>query len=140
MKANELMISDWVTIKSNGKVPDVNVKITSLDLDNKITVDPRVCDNLLREDELLPIPITEKILVGNGFFKNIDSEIAFTMDTYVGDCHIWLQFINESIFLGLAKYGAGSFKLRKYIKSVHELQHALRLCGLSDIADNFRID
>ncbi|MBQ0088527.1 MAG: hypothetical protein KBT27_04250 [Prevotellaceae bacterium] len=26
------------------------------------------------------------------------------------------------------------------IKYVHELQHALRLCGLNDLADNFKIE
>ncbi len=40
---------------------------------------------------------------------------------------------NEMIFL----YGVEREKT--YINYVHELQHALRLCGLTDLADNFKV-
>lgn len=75
-------------------------------------------------DELNPIPLTPEILEKNGFVKH-DKIHPYYLDYY----HERDGF---TIFNSSAWHG-------HILNSVHELQHALRLCGLNDLADNFKV-
>ena len=92
--------------------------------------------NWVRNDLLEPIPLTLEILERNGFelrdgffYHRIDDKPhhydfklkkggVFTSEGYTLECGIY----------------------RLTIRYVHELQHALRLCGLNDLADNFKME
>lgn len=98
MKANELMIGDWVYY---GKKP-VKVLQLSEGKDYK---------------EINPIPLTSEILEKNGFvqvglmYRNPEFHITIR-DVFGGD-----------LFLSISVRDV-------QLKYVHELQHALRLCGI----------
>lgn len=111
MKSTELMINDWV---------EYGQYITTVrHLSDKIVLAGCVG----RLDEVRPVPLTPEILEKNGFenyktigslsyYKNKDNNLKFefygkTLEDYAG---------NRIIELGY----------------VHELQHALRLCGIKD--------
>ena len=114
MKATELMVCDWVL---DGKKP---AQITGIMCDDlfETTLSPRVGGECIS-----PIPLTSEILEKNGFSLQSDNTEFLKLDTYWLGCELgtfrihnlnkdWWQF-------GLAK-----------IRNVHELQHAMRLCGI----------
>ena len=118
MKSNELMIDDLVTFKDcqNDENPVV-IKIWEINDDGEafafIDGDDAL-DEISIDDEIVGIPLTEEILMNN-FPEPTDGltwfpeEGGFNCHTYVPDCEI------------------NAFGIFKY---VHELQHALRLCGI----------
>lgn len=77
------------------------------------------------EDNLFPILLTEKILEANGF---IHDEIAGS----------WNHRQPNFEILGSDKSGWMIFDCIT-IKSVHELQNAMRLCELQDFADKIKL-
>lgn len=81
-------------------------------------------------DDVEGIPLTEEILKANGF-RFIDEKRLFFVPDEGGS--ISYQTVTHFVSVGCD----GS--VRKNIGFVHEFQHALRLCGLNDMADNFRI-
>lgn len=115
MEANELMILDWVLIDKHP------VQLTMQDL--VYVYQGRECE---------PIRITDEILEKNGYEKAI------------GENPVEVWTINKGVYLHKTDNG---YKLREgaefnvlNIKYVHQLQHALRLCGLDNLADNFKIE
>lgn len=111
MKANELMINDWVYLaKGYGKPKKGILKIDALDLH-------RISDGML---EVEPIPLTPEILEKNGF-----------VESHVNGCFSLYTLIYDGISFSL-KYVRSVFQWLGPLdfKYVHELQHALRLCGI----------
>lgn len=129
MKANELMIGDWVVYRGDAEYTNP-VRIDGMDI--------RTC-SLITEDRedvgfdgIEPIPITPEILEKNGF--EFDS---------CGDCGDgWYIYYDEGChYIGRGKNGKGwncilwresycDYACCVEIKSVHQLQHAMRLCGI----------
>lgn len=108
MNAKDLMSWDWVQIVSDAPVmPNEYHRIDWIRTNRKIVTYPYI----------QPIPLTSEILEKN-FPEPTDGltwypeEGGFNCHTYVPKCEI------------------NAFGLFKY---VHELQHALRLCGIKDI-------
>ena len=72
-------------------------------------------------DWILPAPLTPEILAKNGWWQDeIDG-------TYHNTISVYGRKAPFSILDGVV------------INYVHQLQHALRLCGLDDLANNFQI-
>lgn len=118
MKAKELMIGDWVIMR----LPH-NAYTETAQLDS---VDAVLRGNLIAE----PIPLTPEILMVNGFqeypqvyLKHVKKDGTFVRITLLKDK-------NGNIYI----HGVGRII---YLHYVHELQHALRLCGLTELADDF---
>lgn len=98
----------------------------------------RLCDKTtylpcaVREAE--PIPLTEEIFKANGFEKN----------PYYEE---WVKPLNNQYKLRVSNKHISVVRGGTYpfnfvgnpTKYVHELQHALRLCRLNELADNFKI-
>ena len=116
MKANELMIGDWVEFVS----PDGQgfyAQVEALNDDGTFSEGGFFEDNMVR-----PIPLTHEILEKNGMVGLCGSnwpssghpsiELTSTMDGEL----LWTINCNE--------YEIMSFKY------VHELQHALKICGV----------
>lgn len=125
MNTAELTIGDLVYFGSDEYSPSKIEGI--LPYDEGIVLD---FDNEpVANDNIRPIPLTEEILMGNGWEKNkfssayINHGVPFRLD--IGICCLWLDHEWDDY------YNAFSFQY------VHELQHALRLCGLQELADNF---
>lgn len=149
MKANELMIGSLV--EHNGYV----YKVTGIYGNTKF-VDLFPCrlrnkENLLlgpltvMEKEISPIPLTEEILKLNGFrAEEYSGGILFYWEKkkdskaegYVGIETRRLRN-SDKFFVGTVTKNTPEFML--HLNSIHELQHALRLCGLNELADNFKV-
>ena len=119
MKASEMMTSDWV-MPLQKRFRSIPGQIVTIDGGTDICwID---CDNyscLIPCGDVEGIPITPEILEKNGFIYN---ELPFVQG--------WEQF-------GLTlTIGGNGFRINcgtnvaMIIDSVHELQHALRLCGV----------
>lgn len=124
MKATELMIGDWILYG------DKPVKVLQLSENSKY-------------DWVKPIPLTPEILEKNGF----------EMFKYDGWVHYYRIFGNSALPFVLHSMIGGEMLSQEVnlfststdtncgidINYVHELQHALRLCSLNKLADNFII-
>ena len=136
MKAEELMIGDWVYNKHHKK----NIKITPFDFFTHGHL-PSGRQYFIGEPELVsgkdlePIPLTPEILEKNGLNKC--HEEGWSLFKYKDDDNkkmalYQIYWYKEEPFLEIASYTSdfGEFG-RPGIKYVHELQHALRLCGIT---------
>lgn len=113
MTAEELMIGDWVQI-----VPDAPVMANEYHRIDWIKTGEIGLDNrkIVTYPYIQPIPLTPEIFEKNEF-KNIDED---------NDCYgFYIYWRNEN------GYSIGMQDL--HLHFVHELQHALRLCGIKDI-------
>lgn len=104
MKVTDLMIDDWV-VGCSGEPFKIGI------------IDP----DFLHWNEIQPIPLTPEILEKNEFFKSYDDDGIHYKYTLISDgIGFSLKYV-RSVFQWL---GPLDFKY------VHELQHALKLCGI----------
>lgn len=123
MKATDLMIGDWISY-----IPEIAEGEDSyLGEPHNIQVD---LSCLQKVDELIfvSIPLTPEILEKNGWKRN-----KIFMDMKAGENinFSWTDMYGESLF-------QNGYHMCD-CKYVHTLQHALRLCGLNELADNFKV-
>lgn len=127
MKVNELMHGDLVLLPiQNNEPAQICGKILSYE---------KELGNI--EVDLLPIPITPEILKKNGWNGDYSSTYPKFDSFRDGDdgCLEISVFEDGEIraTINLCEYDLFQ------IKYVHELQHALRLFGLNELADNFKV-
>lgn len=140
MKAKELMIGDWVRIDEPDKYAGATGQIQSLMYHQEDDaayfnvfiqgkfgyVSRDVCS-----DDIRPIPLTTEILEKNGFGNIGDDTYQLEEKPY----WFWVDFFNHQYGCeydtSTYEYEDDEHRLKLYgIPSVHELQHALRLCGI----------
>lgn len=156
MEANELMIGDWVVRQDkpiqiqfiyNDGYDDNVAEVEELDSPNLYEIEPYLTKKEITIQEIEPIPLTSEILEKNGWIQNKYSTCE-NLYEYKGH-HLHHAMIKRSNGRWVANVDGqiANFNcdydhsyLRINIHYVHELQHALRLCGLTDLADNFRVD
>ena len=116
MKANELMIGDWVLFNGNSKKV-TSLLVTDLGVD-QIYVFGNSCQVATISEYIEPIPLTAEI-----FEKN------FRVDKQWGE-NGW--YINDHIHIYQTTTGVYNIQYMEIvdIQYVHELQHALKLCGI----------
>lgn len=130
MKANELMIGDWV----HYWILNINAKVNDIMSTGRLGI--RFIDSKGKEgyihgimqESVKPIPITAEILEKN--FNGADPYgIYFFGDDYI-EVYIkeytdglWRVEVDEIEMSGLPTW-------KMYVSNVHELQHALRLCNI----------
>lgn len=136
MKANELMVGDWVLINGTPR------KIQAVDgFDDEIMADDELYtlaeDRYYSEDKVEGVPLTAEILEKNGFEKGTyelpvsGKKIPkYSYAEVEGD-------IKEVALLPLTMNFTWSFSAVDgtcipVIQSLHQLQHALRLCGIEE--------
>jgi hypothetical protein len=114
MKANELMIGDWVIYNPNVFVDDEYESIKDyypIQISNGEDID------LAIEGCYQPIPLTPEVLEKNGFVvesKYCHGEPLQYCELVDG---LWIDISGENFFEGKLEY-------------VHQLQHTLSLCGI----------
>ena len=128
MKANELMIGDWVYNKHHKK----NICITPYDFFTHghlpsgrqyFIGDPETISGR----DLEPIPLTPEILEKNGFKKDEKREEMYYWNWGIGNNCV--SYDKETGIVRIFHvFGHLVFVLP--LSYVHELQHALRLCGI----------
>lgn len=152
----DLMVGDLVVVNKDGLCIKKNtiVEVRGIEADQRLELDDRYligsahCNPLDKEqfpcgiwcEYLDPIPLTAEILEKNGFlYKKLkgiggDSEIWGLADDYFDiDIYEW----SDSIWV--FRYDCCEMSLphmQVTMSYVHELQRALRDCGLSEIANN----
>ncbi len=121
MEANELMIGDWVLYNNQPhQIRQLGIFGENRDGDDYPAVcvgKPNSIGLILERNEIEPIPLTPEILEKNGFSENYREEDL----SYAQSC---------GDVIGIHIYGTNGLMEEMYFKYVHELQHALRLCGI----------
>ena len=123
MKATELQIGDLVKIK--GHLDYDKVQEIARDENMQWYISYACSATLFRAYEFEPIPLTPEILEKNGWWFDTEDtwrhdEVNFTIEKWNGRYQC---------------YDINQIKLY----SVHQLQQVLRLAGLTDMANNFKI-
>jgi len=131
MKANELMIDDWVR---NKRTKDIS-QVFEVD-DNRFIINHECCDEYwgycnetsISIDDVEPILLTADILEKNGWEWH-DADAKFFSETWVGS--LLLRKEEEGFrILAVSDYDDEDTNDTPFtIRYVHELQHALRLMG-----------
>ena len=143
MKLTDLAIGDLILINNTPH------KIQAIDsIDAEILADDDLYyvgeDRCHSEDKIEPIPLTPEILEKNGFergvvipsnfYRNIDNErLIFSPHSScygLGYVH-WNESNDADIMHRL--------EVQQPIMYIHQMQHALRLFGLDELADNFKV-
>lgn len=123
MKATDLMVGDWVCLKDD------------VQYESPMKVDGILVHNISLEgegflgdaDEIIsPIPLTAEIMEKNGFNRYYESNFYSLLNGF-------------NVAIADEHYITSAFNVDITVYYVHELQHALRLCGFNDIADNFKV-
>lgn len=127
MTANELMCGDWVL-----DFDDETVKVASISNEEIRLSQPN--GHLYLVSSPKPIPLTEEILVKIGFIK-VNSQ-RYDYGNPNTDCYIKVNPQKGMIHVNGRKANCNLYNHF----FVHELQHALRLCGLTDLADNLKLN
>lgn len=133
MKANELMIGDWVNFGSFIR------QVIQSDYYQDVNGDCVL-------DGVKPIPLTADILEKNGWKKEFDKKPYMTF-YHLEDEKYWLMWCISEHTLDIQRqnktlldqYNLCAERVVIACNYVHQLQHALRLCGLNDLADNFKV-
>lgn len=107
------MLGDWVSWTHDSEKR--NSRVSSIHK-NAIFLDE--CPQRFMWYEIEPVPLTEEILKANG----------------LNDCSMFYDGWNFELTNKKMVVSVG------VIWFVHELQHALRLCGLNDLADSFKVE
>ena len=147
MKAEELMIGDWVQIVEpstyTGAIGRTKTLIDHKDDENayfKVFLKNNTIhigiEDICSED-IRPIPLTPEILEKNGFERNpLWHHCDKDLDDY--SISVQLGYANRIEYIKIAEKGKDnvipSERTKLYlthIKYVHDLQHALRLCGIT---------
>ena len=141
MKCKELQIGDWITDK-NGfqwQIIGVGDDYAYATFEGN-EGDPWEFDD--KDDQPEPIEITEDILKQNKWkvqgYTLLPSEHYYVKDD--GGNHLLWSHGTLSIWLACGEANDGVFSdVVLPCKYVHQLQHAFRLCGLNELADNFKV-
>ena len=132
MKLTDLAIGDLILINNTPH------KIQAIDsIDAEILADDELYyvgeDRCHSEDKIEGIPITPEILENNGFIKVNSQRYDYGYpDT---DCYVKVNPKKNMIHVNGRNANSNLYSH----SFVHELQRALRLCGLNELADNFKI-
>ena len=109
MKANELMIGDWVLYG------DKSVKVLQLSENSKY-------------DWVKPIPLTYEILKKNGWKASEDGYEYIADEATIQCCLPEMRGCLSGVEIAYFQ-----------CEYVHQLQHLLRLCGRDELANNFKV-
>lgn len=119
MKANELMIGDWVQVTDDCTGESIPCKITRIWANEYVALDGDIDATDFPTYLLAPILITPEILKENGFING-----EFYAESLIED---W-QILSDCSHLA-ARHSSG-WCLDIQCEYVHELQHAFRLFKL----------
>ena len=141
IRCRDLMVGDWITNRN-----EFPMQITNVGEDYAYATfegnegDPWEFDD--KDDHPQPIEITEDILRKNNWkvqgYTLLPSEHYYVKDE--GGSHIVWSNGTLSIWLAYRETNDGVFSdVTVPCKYVHQLQQVLRLAGLTDMANNFKI-
>ena len=143
MKEKDLMIGDKVMVKVLSQIPNTYVLHTW------------TANDYSRDIQVKPIPLTPEILEKNGWHfdltpyeKDLNECCGMSIDKHwcYADTNIDISLFLPITGLEMGRLEVHNHHLKRYLEFwicdtlyVHEMQHALRLCGLNELADNFKV-
>ena len=144
MNAKDLMIGDWIhrcyTCSDTGREVVIDFQLTEI---RNLAKSLYVCSEkgvVCKVEDAEPIPLTAEILEKNGWelISNTPYKLEYFWSTGAieeyADIHIYVGKDHSNVWrwdfpiLNIHLY-RGDMELTKFCY-VHELQHALRLCGI----------
>ena len=132
IKCRALMVGDWVANRNGSPM-----QIVAVDEDNAYACEGNEERPWIFGDnegyEPKPIILTPKILEKNGFIK-VNSQ-RYDYGSPDNDCYVKVNPKKNMIHVNGRNANSNLYSH----SFVHELQIALRLCGLNELADNFKI-
>ena len=154
IKCRALMVGDWIT-----DIHGFPMQITNVGEDYAYATwegnegDPWEFDD--KDDQPEPIPITPEILEKNGWHfdltpyeKDLNECCGMSIDKHwcYADTNIDISLFFPITGVEMGRLDVNNHHLKRYLEFVlsdtlyvHEMQNALRLCGLNEIADNFKV-
>ena len=139
------MVRDWVANRNGSPM-----QIVAVDEDNAYACESNEKGPWIFGDDegYKPqlIMLTPEILEKNGFAQD-DAYTDAIADGCFAEFLVWHYYANEVIvsydsseeLVISNNVGYPCSEITLYRPKVHELQHALRLCGLNELADNFKV-
>lgn len=129
MDAKDLMIGDWVLHDSKPKTVDV-IWGKKVSLNDPTQVWGSIYTDKFNDDDIEPILLTSKILEENGFDVSDKEVMQYHFEEDGEKYHFSLrQMYNKD---GKPHgYSFYAFNVLTLLDYVHQLQHALRLCGIN---------
>ena len=133
MKPTDLMIGDWVMVKVLSQIP------------NTYVLHAWTANDYSRDLQVKPIEITYDLLKANGWKGLIDkyavtcelgcfyesNSVLLEWDKSRKILTIWCDWINGN--------GRKSADIIIPVKYIHQIQQVLRLAGMTELANNFKI-
>ena len=133
MKANELMIGDWVNkMESNNYIPVIIEGIYEYIHGSNVDYNFRNVRGNISIEGVEPIPVTPEILEKNGFVLKPDGWYWCDCEGIEDQNYIFIQFRKgcDEVRQCEINYVNKTQATYYQIKYVHELQHALKLSGV----------
>ena len=127
MKANELMVGDWVRPTRLNKPARIEEVSRLLNRVIVITADGYESAHIL---ECNPIPLTPEILEKNGFMPLEGGEKEDSVFYALSDMFAKVRWNGEKLTDAVFGENILYFPAKRGLRYVHELQHALRLCQI----------
>ena len=142
MKCNELQFGDWITDNNGFKwqiicVGDDYAYATFEGNEG----DPWEFED--KDDQPQPIEITAELLKANGWIV-YDSRVLINIGSSFsvkneGNIHLEFKEGELSVWFDYANNDGVYSDIVIPVKYVHQLQHVLRLAGMTDMANNFKV-
>lgn len=126
VKTKELMLGNWVLAGAKTQFPmyvtGIFQDVAYLDFEGN---EGDVWEE--KEEDMLPVPLTEKILLKNRFVKKKDKISEYYNSP---DGNVFVRFKKEISVLVILPLSTARVGARNRIKYVHELQNLLNLAGV----------
>lgn len=133
MKVTELMIGDYVKYQGHNYIIE---EISTKGWIHLIHPEAKTRINMTSDyiiDLLEPVTLTPEILKANGFEQNINYEDDYSFEDTT------IIFKHNDKYLFTASINGSKGMLYLCANYTHELQHALKICGLNELADNLKL-
>lgn len=128
MNINQFMVGDWVwTIGHPVQVEAINR--------HKIGYLKKYWKNF---EYVEPIPLTSEMLELNDIKKRGDKYVILGRENEK-QWYVSLEDLKPQYDFLFITSSDRNLNVRGQIRYIHELQHFLRLCGLNELADNFKL-
>lgn len=133
MKPEELQIGDWI------QTDNTPFKVVGFDTSNgEVQSD----DWIIKLECCNPIPLTPEILEKNGFVDASGKKLKYEYESFNKDVQlnyltkysvfsIYIKNEKDNYLWGLIRPNEWYKAFEGEIKYVHDLQHALKICGIS---------
>lgn len=139
MKTGDLQLGDWVRLAYDKKA--VRVKAI-FRLGVYTDYEGESLNGSYTDFEIEPIRLTTDILKKNGFYYGILADEESIKAIHISKRWIYDNEDSITIELFYPTKSDGGWQMLSLLKNrfyVHELQHCLRLCGLNELANNFKV-